>query len=71
MSDRLYRDLGINGGDIIEFIEEVEREFATDLSPLVEEVRTSKGLLRTRTRVHIRDVSLGEIAEYLCAHDRC
>ena len=30
--DRIYADLDINGGDFIEFVEEVERRYAVDLS---------------------------------------
>ena len=54
--NRAYQDLGLNGGDFIEFVGEVEREFGVDLAWVSPRQAGAKA----------QDPTLESIAEYIC-----
>jgi acyl carrier protein len=69
--DMFARDLGITGLDSVELRNDVEREFRIDLSPLIEEQRTStqggivRSILDAVKGAPRFDVSASMIARYI------
>lgn len=63
----VYRDLGIGGGDAVEFYETIEERFLVDLRNITEtESETSRRwFFGTRRKVEPRDLALKEIVTFI------
>jgi hypothetical protein len=61
------RDLGICGGDAVEFYREIERDHQVDLRPITEEVVERAGRRWWQPKYEVRgtDPTIVEIAEYI------
>lgn len=67
---KIGMDLGLNGGDSIEFLDELEITFGTDLSPLVDrhKIPNEIGPLRRLLKLgptYSSDFTVRQLAEFL------
>lgn len=68
------RDLGITGGDSVEFLDEIEEKFGIDLAPLIDarkRLRPADWLDRLLGRKHggeTVDLTVSEVVDHVLAH---
>ena len=71
LDDYVYKDLGIGGGDAVEFYQSIEKRFAVDISPITEssvEVEAT-WLCKARQKSVARDLPLKEIVTFIEAQN--
>lgn len=71
LDDYVYKDLGIGGGDAVEFYQSIEKRFAVDISSITESsVKVEATWLRkTRREPVARDLPLKEIMTFIEARN--
>ena len=75
LSDRVYANLGISGGDAVEFYDKLEADFSVDIRPVTETVvDVPRRWFRKARRARVaRDPTLLEISSFIqtaLANDR-
>jgi hypothetical protein len=67
LDDYVYKDLGIGGGDAVEFYQSIEKRFAIDIRPITESaVELEAAWFRKARRKSVaRDLTLKEIATFI------
>jgi hypothetical protein len=67
LDDRVYADLGISGGDAVEFYDRIEKEFGIDIRAVTEtSVEVKPGWFQKARRKSVaRDPSLAELCAFV------
>lgn len=67
LDDFVYKDLGIGGGDAVEFYRSIEKRFSVDISPITESSVEVKAtwFRKARRKSIARDLALKEIATFI------